>query len=126
MKYNHTFNSSRYYLIINRWLLALLLSFSSLTVLAVDDDSYEENDSLETSYDLSGKAGLWLDDPDEGLGLGIQFDDEWYKIYVESGDRVTVDLQFESSNSSVDRELALIMLLKSHSVTRQEKKMSKI
>lgn len=46
------------------------------------DDAYEENDYEAQAYDLTAYEGWWLM---ETNGLGFQFDDDWYEIYVEPG-----------------------------------------
>jgi len=67
------------------------------------DDNYEENDTLETAYDLSTDEQTWLSTID---GPGIQADDDWYEIYVDTGyERVLVDLQFTHSEGDIDVSL---------------------
>ncbi len=65
------------------------------------DDIYEENDSLQTSW-WPGSAwpNKWLSSFN---GLGIQKDQDWYKIYVRAGqERVIIDCLFSHSNGNID------------------------
>ena len=66
------------------------------------EDNFEENDSLGTAF-----AGLyrsvWLS---EFGGLGIQADEDWFKIPVASGfERLLVDLRFFDVDGNIDLEL---------------------
>ncbi len=64
------------------------------------DDLYEVNNSLEDAYDLSNYSGTWLSDID---GLGVQSDNDWYKIFVEEGfENLVVDLQFTHADGDID------------------------
>lgn len=64
------------------------------------DDSYEENDTLVTAYDLSGWEGWYLSFL---MGLGIQKDDDWYKIDVTPGqERVVVECSFTHAEGDID------------------------
>ena len=64
------------------------------------DDTYEINDSLETAYDLSDSPRTWLSELD---GLGIQNNDDWFKISVEPGfERLIADLKFDRDNGDID------------------------
>ena len=55
------------------------LRWSSLALTAGDDDLYEENDTLETAFDLTGAFSSRLS---EYLGEGISKDEDWYKIEI--------------------------------------------
>lgn len=45
-----------------------------------NEDMYEPNDYIYDAYDLTSDEGRWL----SGInGLGTQFNEDWYKIYVE-------------------------------------------
>ncbi len=67
------------------------------------DDNYEENDTIGGAHDLSNYENNWLSNID---GLGIQADEDWYKIYVSSGyRRVLVDCRFTDSDGDIDIEL---------------------
>ena len=65
-----------------------------------DDDSYEENDTLATAYDLSDSRGKWLYSVN---GYGIQKDDDWYRIAVKSGrSRVLAELSYGHAGGNID------------------------
>ena len=49
---------------------------------AMSDDSYEYNNNSLKAFDLTPYQGLKLT---EIYGFGYQFDDDWFKIYVEPG-----------------------------------------
>ncbi|MEM7061677.1 MAG: leishmanolysin-related zinc metalloendopeptidase [Cyanobacteria bacterium P01_B01_bin.77] len=67
------------------------------------DDSYEQNDFFSSAYDLSADEQVWLSDLS---GLGVQSDDDWYKISVTPGyENVIVDLQFTDSEGDIDLAL---------------------
>ncbi len=67
------------------------------------DDDYEENDTLATAYDHSSNERIWLSNLS---GLGIQTDDDWYKISVTSDyTRIVVDLQFTHADGDIDISL---------------------
>jgi hypothetical protein len=64
------------------------------------DDNYEENDTLGTAYDFSSREQTWLSDI---AGLGIQKDEDWYKIEVTPGfERVIVDCRFTHADGDID------------------------
>ncbi|MDZ7859682.1 MAG: PPC domain-containing protein [Candidatus Krumholzibacteriota bacterium] len=68
-----------------------------------EDDGYEENDRYSAAYDLTGDEGRKLDLID---GNGMQFDDDWYEIYVASGDTlVEVTCEFTHIRGDIDIEL---------------------
>ncbi len=70
---------------------------------AILDDKYEHNDSLATAYDLTANEQTWLSSIN---GLGIQYDQDWYKIYVSPGsERVQVDCQFTHSAGNINLSL---------------------
>lgn len=47
------------------------------------DDPYEENDADTATYDLSSENGVRLS---AGLGLGKQYDEDWYSFPTPAGD----------------------------------------
>ena len=55
------------------------LRWSSIALTGGDDDLYEENDTLETAFDLNGAISSRLS---EYLGEGISKDEDWYKIEI--------------------------------------------
>ncbi len=55
------------------------LRWSSIALTGGDDDLYEENDTLETAFDLTGAFSSRLS---EYLGAGISSDEDWYKIEI--------------------------------------------
>ncbi|MCU7836959.1 MAG: trypsin-like serine protease [gamma proteobacterium symbiont of Taylorina sp.] len=67
------------------------------------DDSYEDNNTINTAYDLSSQEQTWLSSI---AGTGIQADDDWYKIFVEPGfERVIIDSTFTHANGDIDIRL---------------------
>ena len=66
------------------------------------DDSYEENDTLETAWDNSGDPagweGTWLSNTsdNEENGIAVFGDDDWYKIEVNTPgfERIMAECQF--------------------------------
>ncbi|MBI9018874.1 MAG: S8 family serine peptidase [Phycisphaerae bacterium] len=84
-----------------------LLDSSPVKYLRIDtpllDDNYEVNNSTSTSYDLSDKEQTWLSNIN---GLGIQSDDDYYKINVSGGyERLLIDCQFTHVDGDIDIEL---------------------
>ena len=66
----------------------------------ISDDEYEENDIRATAFDLSLHEQTWLSAID---GLGIQADDDWFKITVAPGYlRVLVDCEFTHADGNID------------------------
>ena len=65
------------------------------------DDSYEQNDALATAwYPDRDWANEWLSTIN---GQGIQWDNDWYKIWVESGkQKIIVDCRFTHANGNID------------------------
>ena len=79
-------------------LLVLLLSSFAPAVRA-QDDVYEPNNTTNQATDVSASPGIWLSD---GLGLGVQCDDDWYKIDVPAGfERVTVECLFSTARGNI-------------------------
>ena len=68
------------------------------------DDNYEENDTLATAwYPGRNWEQEWLSSIS---GLGIQADDDWYKIDISTGyERVLVDCQFSHNEGDIDIKL---------------------
>jgi len=66
------------------------------------DDAYEENDTLETAYDLTGDQGVLLSDI---AGLGVQGDDDWYRFDLAAANTIVAELQFDDTYSDIDLEL---------------------
>ncbi|MFW9782856.1 MAG: PPC domain-containing protein [Candidatus Heimdallarchaeota archaeon] len=67
------------------------------------DDNYEENDNILSAYDISNNKGqsLW------GInGLALQFDEDWYEIYVdETHLRLLVWLFYDSAEGLMGFEI---------------------
>lgn len=64
------------------------------------DDAYEPNDDRTSAYDLTGDERTWLNSID---GYGIQWDDDWYRIYVSSGNsHLNVELTFTHAHGDID------------------------
>ena len=69
----------------------------------INEDNYEENDTLATAYDLSPQEGVWLSAIN---GFGTQADEDWYRMYVTPGtERVLVDALFIHSEGDIDIDL---------------------
>lgn len=67
------------------------------------DDAYEPNNTLSEAYDLSSKEKNWLSTI---AGLGMQADDDWYKISVTPGyTHVQVDCRFTDADGDIDIQL---------------------
>jgi RHS repeat-associated protein len=85
------------------------------------DDNYEENDSSETAYDLTGFEGILLSDFE---GLGVQADEDWYRIDgLAAGEELVIDLQFAHEQGDIDLQLfnaELEVVASSGSVTDNE------
>jgi len=85
------------------------------------DDNYEENDYHYNAYDLSSYENTWLSTID---GSGVQLDDDWYKIYIDSGDqRLIIDLSFTHVDGNIDVEVYnsdLFFITGSYSTTDNE------
>ena len=65
------------------------------------DDAYEENDYDGEAYDLSPWSASWLP-----YGLGYQFDDDWYTVYLDPGEeRIYAELVFSHAAGNIDMEL---------------------
>lgn len=70
---------------------------------AIVDDVYEENDSPGSGHVISGSSGKWLS---EIGGLGIQGDDDWFEIYVNTGlERLVVDCIFSNESGNIDMDI---------------------
>jgi len=71
--------------------------------IAMSDDNYEENDNLNTAYNLENYQGVDLSTIG---GNGIQLDDDWYKIYLRPGyERVQISLNFTHADGDIDMKL---------------------
>lgn len=75
---------------------------NGVQITVLEDDAYEENDSMDTAY-----TGLdeqtWLSTIS---GSGVQADDDWYEIYVADGnERVLVDLRFAHAEGNIELHL---------------------
>ncbi len=85
------------------------------------DDAYEENDADTTAYDLSAYEDTWLSTIG---GYGIQYDYDWYEIYVDTGfEEVLIDLQFTHAAGNIDVGLissSLTLIAASTSTTDNE------
>ena len=85
------------------------------------DDNYEENDKNDNAYDISSYENTWISIID---GYGIQQDDDWFEIYIDSGDqRLIVDLLFTHADGDIDIELynsGLFLITGAYSTTDNE------
>jgi hypothetical protein len=89
------------------FILALVIFFSApllMRGIACADDSYEENDTLESAWHPGYSwVRTWLSTID---GLGAQADDDWYRIDVDPGSvRLQVDCRFSHADGDIDIEL---------------------
>lgn len=66
------------------------------------DDSYEPNDFRSSAYSLSSYDDYWLS---EIYGSGVQYDDDYYSMYLRSGDRVEFDLRFIDNDGDIDLQI---------------------
>ncbi|KKN20284.1 hypothetical protein LCGC14_0937220, partial [marine sediment metagenome] len=65
------------------------------------DDAYEPNNFKGQAYYLSPFAASWLPD-----GLGIQFDDDWYEVFLDPGEeRIYIELSFSHALGNIDIEV---------------------
>lgn len=85
------------------------------------DDAYEDNDSLATAYNLTTEGTLL----GNLAGLGVQADEDWYRIYVApTGEqRVRIVCVFTDVAGDIDMQLvdaAGTILAGSYSVTDNE------
>jgi hypothetical protein len=70
---------------------------------AILDDAYEENDVPSLSFIISANQGMWLS---EINGLGIQGDDDWFEIFVNTGyERLVVDCIFSNASGNIDMDI---------------------
>ena len=68
------------------------------------DDPYEPNDIIAEAWDFTGGAGQWLSV--YGGAKGRQWDDDWYEIFVPSGETLlTIDCTFTHAEGDIDLEL---------------------
>jgi hypothetical protein len=86
------------------------------------EDTYDENDTLETAWHPGYNwERMWLSDIE---GSGVQADDDWYRIDVDPGsERIQVDCQFTHADGDIDIELydsGSTLLAQSTSVTDDE------
>ena len=49
------------------------------------DDAYEMNNDISSAYDLSDSQNMSLWQSPPNMGLGLQYDNDWYEIYIEDG-----------------------------------------
>lgn len=66
------------------------------------DDSYEPNNIRTASYDVSQGGQQWLRDIH---GLGIQLDEDWYRIYAATNTKLKIQCSFTHSEGDIDIEL---------------------
>jgi hypothetical protein len=80
-------------------LLAAAMSQQPVTA----DDYYEPNDSPDWAYDLSWDERRWLSSI---AGAEEQWDDDWYRVYVDHGyERLVLDLRYSEYWGDIDLEL---------------------
>ncbi len=88
-------NNGTYYLEVYGDDMADTYDLRWVTSLTPPDDNYEENDNLDSAFDLSAFEGVWL----SNINLtGVQMDEDWYEIYVAPGElNLTLELLFNDS-----------------------------
>ncbi len=68
------------------------------------DDMYEDNDVSTSAYDISfidRHMSLW-----EDQGLAVQYDEDWYEFYVETGfERLIVDMKYDIAEGMLGFEI---------------------
>ncbi|MFX1391758.1 MAG: T9SS type A sorting domain-containing protein [Promethearchaeota archaeon] len=65
------------------------------------DDVYEDNDYYWEAYDLSAWSASWLP-----YGIGIQADDDWYRVYLDPGEeQLHAELSFSHASGNIDMEV---------------------
>lgn len=101
--------------------VTLIVSLGVAITAFAQDDNYEENDTRETAYDLSSFEMTYLSSID---GLGIQSDDDWYRIQVGKGVlRVQIFVWFTHTEGDIDLFLyddAGTLLTSSETTTNNE------
>ena len=89
-------DSDVYYVLITGNDTGANYDFSWVSFIAVEgEDFYEENDTLETAFDLSNRSAQFLS---RISGVGFQADEDWYKIRSETGDEV-IDVLLQSDQA---------------------------
>ena len=67
------------------------------------DDAYEPNNDWSSAFPLTPYENEWLS---MNFGFGLQFDDDWYEIYINPGfEFLHVSLLFNHSEGDIDIEL---------------------
>lgn len=88
------------------------------------DDTYEENDTLATAYDLSADEDTWLSTID-GWAVASNVDEDWFEIYVAPGsERVIIDCTYVYAYGDIDIELyddTGVMLDEAFTMTNDER-----
>jgi hypothetical protein len=70
------------------------------------DDSYEMNNDLLSAHDLTSSQNTSLRQIPPNDGSGIQYDNDWYEIYVEEGfERLLVWLIYDSAEGLIGLEV---------------------
>ncbi len=65
------------------------------------EDPYEPNNTLAQAWDFTGGECQWLSS--YGGSLGVQADEDWYKVYVDATrERLIVDLRFTHADGDID------------------------
>jgi hypothetical protein len=85
------------------------------------DDNYETNNFSYDAYDISSNEFTWLSDIN---GTGIQYDDDWYEIFVNPGvERILVNLTFNHTEGNINIDIydsSITLLTKNNSDTDNE------
>ncbi|WP_158279739.1 hypothetical protein [Coraliomargarita sinensis] len=81
------------------------LRWNAISFEAGDDDFYEDNDTRETAFDLTGAFSPRLS---EYLGSGISSDEDWYKIDIPADPFIRmlhVRAEFVNAEGNIDIQL---------------------
>lgn len=66
------------------------------------DDAYEMNNNISSAYDLSYSQNISLWQTPPNMGLGLQYDNDWYEIHIEDGfERLHVWLIYDSAEGRI-------------------------
>ena len=97
--------SGTYFLYIsgNNFVNEYNLWWNDTIFIPISDDNYEENNNRFNAYNISANETKWLEDID---GKGIQYDEDWYEIYVDSGyERLLVNLTFTHAEGNINIQI---------------------
>ena len=77
------------------------------------DDAYEMNNDISSAYDLSYSQNTSLRQSPPNMGLGLQYDNDWYKIHVEEGfERLHIWLICDSAEGMIGFRVIMTTIMK--------------